>query len=38
MAEWSLLTEEYKSWTLSDIKEMPPRERKNWIEISRIHV
>ena len=38
MAEWNMIAAEYMGWTLSDIKDMSPRERQNWIEVTRVHV
>lgn len=36
MAEWKLLADEYRGWSLRDIQGMSRRERQNWIEASRI--
>jgi hypothetical protein len=36
MAEWKILADEYPGWPISDIQSMSRRERKNWIEVSRI--
>jgi hypothetical protein len=33
LAEWKALTDEYKGWTLTEIKELSHRERKNWLEL-----
>jgi hypothetical protein len=38
MAEWRLISLEFKSWTLTEVQQMSQRERKNWIEVSRIKV
>jgi hypothetical protein len=35
LAEWSMLTNEYVGWTLTEIKQLSYRERKNWLEIAR---
>jgi hypothetical protein len=35
MAQWAALTRSYAGWTLSEIKELSPRERSNWLEIAR---
>ena len=34
VAQWSMLTSEYMGWTLTEIKELTNRERKNWLEIA----
>jgi hypothetical protein len=36
MAEWKKLTELYKGWTLTEVKELSPRERDNWLKISQL--
>jgi hypothetical protein len=33
--QWGLLAEVYAGWTLSEIKDLSPRERLNWLEIAR---
>lgn len=35
MAEWTALTKSFKGWTLTEIKALSPRERKNWLEVAR---
>lgn len=34
MRSWSILTRLYQGWTLSEIKELTPRERRNWMDIA----
>lgn len=38
MAEWQIIAQENKGWNLTEIQQMSRRERKNWIEVSRIKV
>ena len=33
--EWAAISELYSGWTLSEIKDMSPRERGNWIELAK---
>jgi hypothetical protein len=35
VAEWAALTRSFKGWTLTEIKQLSPRERKNWLEVAR---
>jgi hypothetical protein len=35
IAEWAALTRSFKGWTLTEIKTLSPRERKNWLEVAR---
>jgi hypothetical protein len=35
LGQWKLLTENYPGWTLTEIKELSPRERINWLEIAK---
>jgi hypothetical protein len=35
MAEWLALTNNHPGWTLTEIKELNVRERKNWLEIAK---
>lgn len=35
MYEWKLLATSFSGWTLSEIRELTPRERKNWLEVAR---
>jgi hypothetical protein len=37
MDEWKLLTLSYSGWTLTEIRELSSRERKNWLEVAREH-
>jgi hypothetical protein len=30
--EWTALTEAYSGWSLTEIKSLSPRERKNWLD------
>jgi hypothetical protein len=34
VAEWSMLVTTFRGWTLTEIKEMSYRDRKNWLEIA----
>lgn len=36
MYEWSTIAVSFKGWGLSDIKELSPRERQNWLEVARV--
>ena len=38
MAEWKLLTDEYKGWNLTEIQNLSRRERKNWIEVNKVRL
>jgi hypothetical protein len=33
MAEWLALSDRHPGWTLTEIKDLSNRERKNWIEL-----
>jgi hypothetical protein len=35
MREWALIAQSFTGWSLTEIKELSPRERDNWIEIAR---
>jgi hypothetical protein len=35
MAEWLALSERHQGWTLTEIKELSVRERKNWLELAK---
>jgi hypothetical protein len=35
MRDWLALTKSFKGWTLTEIKELTPRERQNWLEVAR---
>jgi hypothetical protein len=35
MIEWGNLSRFYPGWTLSEIKDLTPADRKNWFEIAR---
>jgi hypothetical protein len=35
LLDWAALTASYGGWSLNEIKELSPRERTNWLEISR---
>jgi hypothetical protein len=35
LREWQLIAEVFVGWTLGEVKEMAPRERKNWIELGK---
>jgi hypothetical protein len=30
-----VLSKEFTGWTLTEIKELSPRERKNWLEVAK---
>lgn len=32
---WLLITQAFPGWTLTEIKELTPRERINWLEMAR---
>lgn len=34
MRSWTILIRLYQGWTLSEVKDLSPRERRNWIEIA----
>jgi hypothetical protein len=34
LAEWLVLTHHYTGWTLTEIKDLSPRERTNWIALA----
>jgi hypothetical protein len=34
LAEWLVLTHHFSGWTLTEIKDLSPRERKNWIALA----
>jgi hypothetical protein len=34
MFEWTTLTLAFRGWTLSEIKDLSPRERANWMAIA----
>jgi hypothetical protein len=36
MYEWSTIAVSFRGWGLSDIKDMSPRERKNWLEVAKV--
>jgi len=33
LAEWLALSDRHQGWTLTEIKELGIRERRNWIEL-----
>lgn len=35
MNQWQVLSETYSGWSLTEIKDLSPRERMNWIELAR---
>jgi len=35
MAEWFILSNAFKGWTLTEIQNLSHRERANWIEVSK---
>jgi hypothetical protein len=35
LAEMTAITTEYEGWTLTEIRNLSPRERKNWLEIAK---
>jgi hypothetical protein len=35
VAEWAALTQSFRGWTLTEIKQLSPRERKNWLQIAK---
>lgn len=35
MREWTLLVTSFPGWTLTETRELSPRERANWVEIAR---
>lgn len=34
MSSWAIISRWYPGWTLSEIKDLTPRERMNWAEIT----
>jgi hypothetical protein len=35
MTQWTALSASYTGWSLTEIQELSPRERNNWLEIAR---
>jgi hypothetical protein len=35
MFEWASLTIGFSGWSLTEVKEMSPRERANWIQVAK---
>jgi hypothetical protein len=35
VAQWAGLTHSFSGWSLTEIQELTPRERSNWITIAR---
>jgi hypothetical protein len=34
MLEWKALVMSYPGWGLTEIRELSPRDRKNWLEVA----
>jgi hypothetical protein len=35
MTQWLYLTKKFKGWTLTEIQNLSPRERNNWIDLAK---
>lgn len=38
MFDWSNLAIAFTGWSLSEMKDLSPRERKNWLEVAKVHM